>query len=101
MVVSSSLHGLIVADAFEIPNRVRRFEDGRRSKATATSTRITGRPFGRWIEPLVLREGVTVDGIAIASRPSGSPAGTWTGIVDELEMTTAVLRASAYGLCTI
>jgi hypothetical protein len=101
MIISSSLHGIIVADAFDVPNAFGLFKDGRSLEGDGFKYNDYGSALGRSIEPLVLQEGVTVSHICEYIEGNWNACPNLDQIVDDLELTVEVLRAAARGLCSI
>ncbi len=100
-IASSSLHGIVAADAFAVPSCYAVFKGGRDVEgegykyddyASALGYAVTRVEIG----PATTREGViaAIDQIPVRPPPAAS-------VLDDLEMTLQVLRAAARGLCVI
>lgn len=101
LIISSSLHGLIVADAFNVPNAFGQFADGRELEGGGFKYGDYGSPLERPVMPIILSSNVDPQEVCSHIKRSWQPSPHIDHLVEELEMSVAVLRAAASGLCTI
>jgi hypothetical protein len=100
-ILSSSLHGLVTADAFGIPSVYAIFAGGRDVEGEGFKYADYSSALGYEITPAQIGLGTTAASVidiidALPARPVPDPA-----IRRDIEMTLHVLRAGALGLCTI
>ena len=100
-IVSSSLHGLVTADAFGIPSCYAVFNGGRDVEGEGFKYADYASALGYEITRVEIGAETTREGVIgvidqIAPRPSPGSA-----ITADLEMTLHVLRAGARGLCVV
>jgi len=100
-IASSSLHGLVTADAFGIPSCYAVFSSGRDVEGAGFKYGDYASALGYEIAQVEIGSTTTREGLLGAIDQTASRPPVAEAITAELEMTLAVLRAGARGLCVI
>lgn len=99
--LSSSLHGLVTADALGIPSAYAVLRGGREVEGAGFKYADYASALGRRVLELEIGPDTTREAVIAAIDARGSIPPVPDTLLDELTMTLAVLRAGSRGLCTI
>jgi hypothetical protein len=100
-IASSSLHGLITADAFEIPHCQLVFSHGRELEGAAFKYQDYASALNYHMPRMTLAEPISFETLVQRLDMMQPGRGTLAPVIDELELTMNVLRGEGRGLCQI